>query len=118
MGRVVHFEIPVENFERSMDFYSKVFGWNFQPYGEDYVFASTGKEGDIGIDGALMKRTPESSRVTNAIGVASIDETIAAIEANGCKIVVPKMTVGDMGHLAYFADPDGNVHGIWEPIQQ
>jgi uncharacterized protein len=29
-------------------------------------------------------------------------------------VATPKMTVGDMGHAAYFRDPEGNVVGLWE----
>jgi hypothetical protein len=50
----------------------------------------------------------------NTISVASIDATIPVIEANGGTLVVPKMEVGDMGWVAYFTDPEGMIHGMWE----
>ena len=32
MDRVVHFEIQADNPERAIEFYKKVFGWNFQKW--------------------------------------------------------------------------------------
>ena len=43
-----------------------------------------------------------------------MDETISAIEKAGGKIVVPKMAIPAVGWLAYFTDPDGNIHGIMQ----
>lgn len=115
MSRIVHFEIPAENPDKLKAFYSNTFGWKFDQYGDDpYYLATTGADGDLGINGAIMQRRDPAQPVVNTLGVASIDETIPKIEANGGTIVVPKVVVGDMGSVAYFKDPDGNIHGIWE----
>ncbi|MBC8125030.1 MAG: VOC family protein [Candidatus Kapabacteria bacterium] len=115
MSKVVHFEIPAEDPQTKMTFFSNVFGWQFQPYGDaGYFLTTAGEDGVTGIGGAIMKRNHADQPLTNTIGVASIDDTIATIEANGGTIVVPKMEVGDMGSLAYFTDPEGMIHGLWE----
>ena len=44
MNPVVHFEMPYENRERLVKFYTKVFGWQMQKLGKDmgdYVTAAT-----------------------------------------------------------------------------
>jgi predicted enzyme related to lactoylglutathione lyase len=113
MPRPVHFEIPAENAERATKFFSNVFGWKFQSWGDSgYHLASTGE--GMGIDGAIVQRKDPMQSVTNSIDVDSIDTYVAKIEANGGTIVVPKMPVGDMGFLAYFKDTEGNIHGLWE----
>ena len=60
MGRVVHFEVHVEDMERAKKFYGEVFGWKFEDWSEyagmPYFGAVTGDEGVLGIDGALIKR--------------------------------------------------------------
>jgi len=33
MGRVIHFEIHVNDMERAKKFYGEVFGWSFQDWG-------------------------------------------------------------------------------------
>ena len=61
MPRPVHFEIAVENMERAKTFYSTVFGWSFQQYGDDsmpYCLATTGPDGEPGINGGLRGRMP------------------------------------------------------------
>lgn len=117
MSKVVHFEIPAEDPQKKMDFFSKVFGWSFQSWeGADYYMTKSGPEGEMGIEGAIMKRNDPSQPLVNVINVTSIDETAPLIEANGGKVVVPKMAVGDMGFVAYFTDPEGMIHGVWEIV--
>lgn len=58
MGRIVHFEIHVNDMERAKAFYGEVFGWSFQDWsdyaGMPYFGAVTGNENEHGIDGALI----------------------------------------------------------------
>ena len=113
-NRVVHFEIPSDDPQRAIEFFKTAFGWNFKPYGDDYWFISTGDGSGMGIDGGLMKQTEHRMPVTNAVSVANLDETVQKIEQAGGHIVMPKMAVGDMGWVAYFTDPDGNMHSVWQ----
>lgn len=86
MGRIVHFEIHVNDMERAKTFYGEVFGWSFQDWsdyaGMPYFGAVTGNENEHGIDGALMQRQsapPETHQALNAfactIGVENYDLT-------------------------------------------
>ena len=46
---VVHFEMPYEDSDRMVDFYTKAFGWHMQKFGEDmgnYVTAQTTETGE------------------------------------------------------------------------
>jgi predicted enzyme related to lactoylglutathione lyase len=114
-NRVVHFEIPCDNPEKTVDFFKNVFGWTFQKFGnEQYWLAMTGDAKEPGINGAIMKKRDKAQPVVNSISVNDIDEKIKQIENAGGKIVVPKMPVPTVGWLAYFADPDGNIHGVWQ----
>lgn len=116
MGRIVHFEIPAANPQQSLDFYQKVFGWNYQEFpGFEYWLATTGPDGEMGINGAIMKRRDPAQPVTIVIGVGNIDESVALVEQSGGQIVVPKMAVPGMGWNAYFKDPDGMIIGLWQP---
>jgi uncharacterized protein len=114
-NRPVHFEIAANNPQAVMDFFSKTFGWSFEQYGtESYWMATTGAEGTPGINGAIMAKRDPNQPPVNSLMVADINKAAADVEANGGKIVVPIMPVGEMGFLAYFTDPDGNIHGIWQ----
>jgi predicted enzyme related to lactoylglutathione lyase len=113
--RPVHFEIPADDPEKNIAFFEKVFGWKFQKWEGpvDYYFIVTGQEGP-GLDGGLMKRMHPGQPVVNTIDVPSIDDFAEKITEAGGQIVVPKMVIPGIGWLAYFKDPDGNVHGIMQ----
>ncbi|NOT38107.1 MAG: VOC family protein [Saprospiraceae bacterium] len=114
-NRVVHFEIPCDNPEKTMDFFKEVFGWTFQQFvPEQYWVVITGDEKSPGINGGLMKRKDPKQPVSNSIDVADLDKAVTDIEKAGGKIVVPKMPIPAVGWLAYFTDPDGNIHGIYQ----
>jgi uncharacterized protein len=118
MPRPVHFEIAVENMERAKTFYSTVFGWSFQQYGDDsmpYWLATTGPDGQPGINGGLRGRMPGEGPVTvNTMGVESVDASVAAIAAAGGNIILPKMAIPGMGWVAYGTDTEGTMIGVFQ----
>jgi predicted enzyme related to lactoylglutathione lyase len=114
-NKVVHFEIPCDNPERTIEFFKTVFGWSFQKFGDEaYWIAITGDEKLPGINGAIMKKRDPGQPMVNSIDVVNIDLTLSAIEKAGGIVVVPKMAVPTVGWLAYFKDPDGNIHGVFQ----
>ena len=115
MPRVMHFEVPSADPEKSMSFYRDVFGWTFSRFGdEDYWMCKTGDAPEPGIDGAVMLRRHESQPVVNSIIVPSVDEYCEKVVAAGGIIVVPKMSIGEVGYVSYFKDVDGNIFGLAE----
>jgi predicted enzyme related to lactoylglutathione lyase len=114
MPRVIHFELPVDDAERAINFYRKVFGWQINKWEgpEDYWLVTTGS-GEPGIDGALTHRSEGFAHTVNTIGVESRDEVVAKIEASGGKIL-DKMTVPGVGWVAYALDTEGNSFGIMQ----
>ena len=136
MNRVVHFEIHASDVEASKKFYSDVFGWQLQQMGpeyENYVLVITGpgpdemakgvKMEDIGINGGMMMRNapkpPMDGVGPNAfvciVGVDNIDTYFEKAKKAGGVVAMDKMDVPNVGKLAYFKDPDGNLFGIIEP---
>jgi predicted enzyme related to lactoylglutathione lyase len=115
MPKPVHFEIPAENPQRVTKFFSDVFGWQFNDWGgQEYWLATTGAEGEPGINGAVMKRRDPAQPIVNSIAVHSVDQYAEKIVAAGGQIVVPKMAVPTVGWIAYFKDTEGNIHGLWQ----
>lgn len=52
---VVHFEIPTNYPDTSMDYFKQIFDWKFEKFRtEDYWFTNTGKDDQQGIDGAII----------------------------------------------------------------
>ncbi|MGD6776970.1 VOC family protein [Sutcliffiella horikoshii] len=128
MGRLVHFEIHVDDMERAKGFYGEVFGWSFQDWSEyagtSYFGAVTGDESELGINGALMQRKgapPEANQPLNGfactMGVEEYDATEKLILEHGGKVAVPKYALPGMAWQGYYVDTEGNVFGIHQPDQ-
>lgn len=122
-GRVVHFEVPFSDGKRAKEFYREVFGWQVNEYPEmDYTGVATGPVTETGmpaesgyIGGGMFERQPDYPQgPVITIDVPSIDEALSTIRSKGGEQVGEKIAVGEMGFAAYFADPEGNVLGLWE----
>lgn len=123
-GRVVHFEIPLDDVERGRKFYAQAFGWEVNSLPEmEYTLVGTTPLDENGmpsvpgsINGGMFARgdqSPSSAPVIT-VEVEDIDEALARIESLGGRTVAPRMPVGEMGFTAYFADSEGNVLGLWQ----
>ena len=117
MARIVHFEFPADQPERAVKFYESVFGWKIAawPSMPEYFLITTGEKGEMGIDGAITRRSELIAGTVNTVGVASVDETVAAVLAQGGTVVMPKGEIEGVGFLAYCADTEGNVFGLMQP---
>ena len=117
MFRPIHFEIPVNDPDKAIEFYSKVLGWKFTKWEGpvDYWLISTGETKEPGIDGGMLRRRDPAQPCVNTVNVPNLDETIKIVESAGGLCVVPKMPVPGVGWLAYCKDPEGNILGYMQP---
>lgn len=115
MDRIVHFEFATPDPAKEKAFFSEVFGWKIEQWGDnDYWLATTGAD-EPGIDGAIMPQAmPEQQRVVDTIGVASIDETIRKAMDAGATMAVEKQEIPGMGWTAYLMSPTGIMFGLFE----
>ena len=116
MPRVVHFELPADDPDRAVKFYSSVFGWKIEKWAGpmDYWLIATGGAEEPGIDGAIMRRQDPLSALNVTVGVPSVDDFVGKVVANGGKIIAPKTSVPGVGFLAYCQDTEGTIFGIME----
>ena len=115
--RPTHFEIPVDDADRAEKFYSGAFGWTFNRFPgapSYYGLATTGDEGERGIDGALYQRD-EMTETMLTKSVGSIDDASERIVSAGGEQVTPKSPVPGVGYFAQFKDTEGNIIGIFVP---
>jgi len=125
MNRVVHFEIQVDDAERAIKFYTDVFGWKIEKWGDqDYWMIMTAEKDskEMGINGGLLPRpakSPSEEQGTNAFVctmlVKNFDEIAKKIEECGGKVAMPKFALAGMAWQGYFLDTEGNTFGIHEP---
>ena len=109
-----HFAINADDVPRARTFYENVFGWTFTPWGPPGFYQAQG----AGVTGALQGRRSVGGQTMPGIeatfGVEDIEATIAAIEANGGKILMPPFHIQTVGTLIWFADSEGNVAGAMQ----
>ena len=115
-----HFAVHADDINRARSFYEKTFGWQFTAWGPPGFFLiKTGTDEEPGVQGALQQRREivPGKRMFGfecTIGVSSIDETLAAVEANGGHVVMPKFHIPTVGTLIFFEDTEGNVVGAMQ----
>jgi len=107
------FEIAVEDLDRAIRFYEKVFDVKLAPEemgGMKMAFFPYDQEAP-GAAGGLVKGGPYKPSQTGTVvyfSVDDIEETLRRINANGGKTLMPKVGIGQYGSIAHFEDPEGN----------
>jgi predicted enzyme related to lactoylglutathione lyase len=117
---VVHFEIPVLDLDRAMDFYSRVFETTLSREEIDgYQMAMFPVEDDgFGTSGALVQGDvyiPSIEGCFLYFGVTNIDETIERAIASGGSVMYPKKSNGELGWVAEIGDTEGNRIALHQP---
>jgi predicted enzyme related to lactoylglutathione lyase len=124
MDKIVHFEIPVDQIERAKKFYGQVFQWDISgvpgmsyhmvtttPVSEDFRPKETGA-----INGGMFERDDTLRSPVLVVNVKEIKAAVDRIKGAGGTILKEPYQVGNMGIVAYFKDPEGNVLGVWQDL--
>ncbi len=126
MNSVIHFEIHAADIARAVQFYTEVFGWKSEDWSEyagvPYFGVTTAAEGQMGINGAILKTRDENPEpglpVCGAVltlGSADFDADAAKILAAGGQVALPKAALPGMAWQGYFLDTENNVFGLHQP---
>ncbi|MFN3514066.1 MAG: VOC family protein [Phenylobacterium sp.] len=111
-----HFAINADDVPRARAFYEKVFGWTFTPWGPPGFYQAQGA--GKGYRGALQGRREIAGRPMPGIevtfGVDDLAATIAAIEAQGGRVIMPPFRIEGVGELIFFQDTEGNIAGAMQ----
>jgi uncharacterized protein len=111
-GKICYIEMPATDVARSAEFYRSVFGWNIRKRGDGATsFDDTTGE----VSGAWVTGRPPATQpgLMVYIMVDSVEAAVKAVKANGGKIV--QEIGGDAPEItARFADPAGNVLGLYQ----
>ena len=96
MSSVVHFEIPADDTDRAVAFYTDVFGWKFQKWDGPmpYWLITTGPDGQPGINGGLLPRQCPGASTVNTVTVESVASATCAVKlkTNTGTIMMPPPT--------------------------
>ena len=118
MANVIDYvEFAVDDLEQAKAFYGKALGWAFNDYGPDY--AGIKHPDNPGQEfGGFSPNTPASrgEGVLALVRTQNADEALASVLAAGGRIQV-EMHDYPGGRRFTFADPSGNVLGVYEPSE-
>jgi predicted enzyme related to lactoylglutathione lyase len=113
-------EIRAKDVGQAARFYEGLFGWKVvrkeATEGSDYWIFDTGDQPrvqNLRRGGICLRPDAEATGVVVYILVDDIDTVLKKATELGGEIVAPKAAEGP-AFRAYFADPSGNVFGLWE----
>ena len=116
-GKICYIEIPAVDINRSVSFYTEVFGWQIRQRGNGSI-AFDDTVGQVSGSWVLGRKPADTPGLLIYIMVDSVAASCDAVIANGGKIVQPiGMDAPEI--TARFSDPAGNVIGLYqEPKRQ
>ncbi|MEX2007096.1 MAG: VOC family protein [Candidatus Saccharimonadales bacterium] len=119
MGRVIHFEIAVDDAKRAKKFYEQALDWKIEKVSsQDYWVIYTGNKEKTGINGGLMPRRGHRgvgghNAFVCSIDVDDINKARQKIEKAGGKLTTDVIAMGDKKYC-YCKDTEGNSFSIFE----
>ncbi len=112
------FEIPATDINRSKAFYETIFGIEMEDnvMGDSIMAFFPWQGGSGKATGAVVQSDNHKPSMEGSIvylnANPNMDAVMAKVEAAGGKILVPKMSIGDHGNIAFIMDTEGNNVGI------
>ena len=121
-GQPVWIDYTCQEFESTTEFYSEIFGWEFNDQGPEFGHYTMITKGGATVGGAMravhMDGTPNPlapAMWTTYLHTDDISGVYAAsLEAGAAPIAEP-MAVGPLGQMAVITDPTGAGVGMWQP---
>ncbi|HVY41150.1 MAG TPA: VOC family protein [Polyangia bacterium] len=108
---IVHIEFKSANFTRTAEFYARLFDWQTEQNGAGSYMKLNGSGGPSG--GWVRADLVQSPGPVAYLSVEDLEKTLNEVEAAGGRILVRSQPFAGGGEIALFADPDGNVLGLW-----
>ena len=110
---IAHVEIPSTNLDRSNDFYKKVFGWDFKPFGNGYLLFNNHK----GIMAGLRKveKVIKGDCTVFHVNIDNIDaDSLEKTKSAGGHLKPGKPLFRQWVGMRLYYDPDGNSVGLFQ----
>ncbi len=106
------FELPSNNFERAVKFYSEVLGSDLQPMDNPEMKMAFFPTTDQGVGGCVThgngnKPTAEGSLIY-LNGGDDLGKPLSKVENAGGEVIMPKSPIGENGFMAIIKDTEGN----------
>jgi len=108
-------ELAVDDVGQAKAFYAAALGWSFNDYGPDYAGIQDPR--NPGQEFGGLNPQPDASRGNGVLALARSDDaeaSLASVLAAGGRVVV-ELHEYPGGRRFTFADPWGNILGVYEP---
>ena len=127
MNPVIHFELPADDRNRMVKFYTEAFGWETNQLGPEmgnYVVVMTAESDEVGpkkpgaINGGFYTRTADMPGAHPSV-VISVDDMKAAmnkVTKAGGKVLGEPMPIPGVGDYVSFIDTEGNRISMLKPL--
>jgi len=116
MANVIDYvELAVDDLVEAIAFYTKALGWTFNDYGGEYAGIQDPRNPGAEVGG--LNPHPASSRGDGVIALvrtADADAALASVRAAGGRVTT-EMHDYPGGRRFMFADPWGNILGVYQP---
>ena len=104
--------------EAAVDFYSGLFGWEFEdvmpPGSEGKYFIARLHGGDVAAVGSIPAGAPPTAMWNTYVWVDSADETASKVRDAGGRVLMEPFDVPASGRMAVFTDPEGAAFCVWQ----
>jgi predicted enzyme related to lactoylglutathione lyase len=108
---IVHIEFRSRDFGRTAAFYEKLFDWRTQQNANASYMKVDGDDGPSG--GWVRADLVQAPGPIPYIVVDDLAAKLAEVESAGGRVLVASLPFAGGGEVGLFADPDGNVVGLW-----
>lgn len=109
---IVHIEFKSANFARTSEFYAKVFDWQMEQNASASYMKLSGANAPSG--GWVRVDLVQSPGPVAYLPVDDLEATLKEVEQAGGRVLVRSLPFAGGGEVGLFADPDGNVLGLWK----
>ena len=106
------FELPANNFERAMKFYSDILGQYLQPMDHPDMKMAFFPTSNNGVGGCVTHGNGNKPQAEGTMvylnGGENLSIPLARVEKAGGKVIMPKTPIGENGFMAIIMDTEGN----------
>lgn len=107
-AKLAHIAIKADDVDRARQFYERIFGWTFSPWGPPEFFHIKG----AGVHGALQKRQsplPEGRKgIECTFAVVDLEHTCSQITTHGGSVIDAPFEIPSVGRLVHVQDTEQN----------
>ena len=107
-------EIPVTDLNKARDFFSALFGWSFESWGDDYMSFNDGR-----FNGGFRRATEPapSTGVLLIFFSTNLERDFERVQELGATISEPIFPFPG-GRRFHFVDPTGTEFAIWSDVSE